>query len=137
MTALLDTGFLLAIFNARDRNQQKAVAILKTLPRNLVLPAPVISELFYMVTTRIGYSEAVHIFDQLLNSGYAIEALRTEDMARMSEIMRQYHDAHFDFVDVAIMAFSERLNVTRVCTFDRRDFSIFRPKHCDALELLP
>jgi predicted nucleic acid-binding protein len=55
----------------------------------------------------------------------------------MREIMLQYKDAGFDYVDAAIMAISERLNITRVCMFDRRDFPIFRPKHCPALELLP
>ncbi len=35
------------------------------------------------------------------------------------------------------MAMTEGLNVTEICTFDRRDFSIFRPTHCDYLELLP
>jgi hypothetical protein len=35
------------------------------------------------------------------------------------------------------MALSERLNITQVCTVDRRDFSMFRPLHCDYLELLP
>ncbi len=58
-------------------------------------------------------------------------------MARMQVIMEQYGDAKFDFVDVAIMAISERLNIQQICTFDRRDFSIFRPIHCDYLELLP
>ncbi len=52
-------------------------------------------------------------------------------------MLRAYPGAKLDFVDCCIMAMSERLNITRVCTFDRRDFSIFRPAHCDYLELLP
>ena len=35
------------------------------------------------------------------------------------------------------MTIAERLGVTRIATFDRRDFSIFRPRHCDYLDLLP
>jgi hypothetical protein len=35
------------------------------------------------------------------------------------------------------MAQAERLNIARIATFDRRDFSVFRPKHCEYLELLP
>ncbi len=35
------------------------------------------------------------------------------------------------------MASAERLSVTRIATFVRRDFSIFRPRHCDYLDLLP
>jgi len=59
------------------------------------------------------------------------------DVERAHEIMKTYPDAKFDLVDTGIMALSERLQITKVCTFDRRDFSIFRPKHCDYLELLP
>jgi len=51
--------------------------------------------------------------------------------------MDEYSDAQFDFVDVSIMALAERLHITRICSLDRRDFSIFRPSHCDYLELLP
>ncbi len=55
----------------------------------------------------------------------------------MQQIMEQYQDAAFDFTDAAIMALTERLNIKRGCTFDRRDFSVFRPLHCEYLELLP
>lgn len=51
--------------------------------------------------------------------------------------MRKYRDAELDFVDCCLTALAERLNITRICTFDRRDFSIIRPKHTDYLELLP
>jgi predicted nucleic acid-binding protein len=59
------------------------------------------------------------------------------DVTRAGEITAQYASAHFDFVDCCIMALAERLNITQVCTFDQRDFTIFRPTHCDYLELLP
>ena len=58
-------------------------------------------------------------------------------MARMQVIMLQYKDAQFDYTDTALMALSERLNITQICTFDHRDFSIFRPQHCEYLELIP
>ncbi len=51
--------------------------------------------------------------------------------------MNQYADAEFNFTDTAIMAQAERLNINRIATFDRRDFSVFRPTHCEYLELLP
>lgn len=51
--------------------------------------------------------------------------------------MRQYRDAGLDYTDTAIMALSERLNIKEVYTFDHRDFSVFRPKHCPALVMLP
>ena len=40
-------------------------------------------------------------------------------------------------VDVSIIAKCETLGETKVATLDRRHFSVVRPRHCDALTLLP
>ncbi|HLV37426.1 MAG TPA: hypothetical protein VKY59_20070 [Spirillospora sp.] len=37
----------------------------------------------------------------------------------------------------SLYALADRLSITQVCTFDRRDFAIFRPAHSDYLKLLP
>jgi predicted nucleic acid-binding protein len=55
----------------------------------------------------------------------------------MQNVMEQYEDAEFDYADVAVMALAERLNIRRIFTLDHRDFYIYRPTHCDHLELLP
>jgi len=93
--------------------------------------------MFYMVSVRVHYRAAVKIYNYIQGADFQIEPLTPEDRLRMGEIMVKYQDAELDFVDMAIMAISERLNITQVCTFDRRDFSIFRPQHCAYLELLP
>lgn len=90
-----------------------------------------------MVTTRRNYSGAIEAFRLLRGGSFQIETLTDEDMLRMDEIMIQYQDAQFDFVDVSIMAIAERLNITEIYTFDRRDFQVFRPSHCEYFELLP
>jgi uncharacterized protein len=51
--------------------------------------------------------------------------------------MNLYLDSKLDFVDCCLMALSERLNITQICTFDTRDFMIFRPRHVNHLEILP
>ena len=38
---------------------------------------------------------------------------------------------------LSVVAIAERLGVTQVATLDRRDFSVVRPRHTDAFELLP
>jgi hypothetical protein len=137
MAILIDTSLLLASAFNRDVNHQKAKAFLLQVKREArIVPAPVLSELFYMTTIRINYARAVAAF-QSTQSTFQIEALTPEDMVRMQAIMRQYADAEFDYADTATMALAERLNVTRIGTFDRRDFSAFRPTHTPYLELLP
>ena len=98
-----------------------------------MLPVPVLPETFYMVSVRTHYRAAVKIYTYIQNAAFRIEPLLPEDRLRMGDIMVKYLDTELDFVDMAIMAISERLNITQVSTFDRRDFSIFRPQ----LELLP
>lgn len=89
-----------------------------------------------MIHMRTHYLNAVRAFEEYADA-FAIEQLTYEDRIRMRGIMRQYADAEFDLVDTAIMAVSERLNITRIATFDRRDFDIYRPSHIDHYELLP
>jgi predicted nucleic acid-binding protein len=48
----------------------------------------------------------------------------TEDLVRVHQLLEQYADNQLDFTDAAIIAIAERLNITRVYTLDRRDFSI-------------
>lgn len=60
-----------------------------------------------------------------------------DDLKRIADIAQQYPRAEFDIVDLCIMAMAERLLITRIATFDRRDFNIYRPRHCDYFELLP
>jgi len=64
-------------------------------------------------------------------------ALMDGDMLRTAEILAQYQDSRIDFVDATVMAIAERENIKTVLTLDRRDFSLFRPKHCLSFTLLP
>ncbi|MCE7946362.1 MAG: hypothetical protein DYG88_02935 [Chloroflexi bacterium CFX4] len=65
-----------------------------------------------------------------------MQCLTLADLNRAAQIMRRSAEARFDFVDCCLMALCGRLTITRLCTFDRRDFGIFRPNHAE-LTLLP
>jgi hypothetical protein len=137
MTALIDTSILLATFAATDAKHDAAVSVIKSLRKEAkIVTQPVLNEVFQMVAARLHYRLAV---DALIRMRFAftIEQVQSEDLTRMIDIMQQYQDNEFDYVDVAIMAVAERLNIQRVCTFDRRDFGVYRPRHCSYFELLP
>jgi predicted nucleic acid-binding protein len=137
MAILIDTNFLLAAIFPNDANHLKARKTIQTLdPTFSIVPAPVLQEFFYMTTVRLNFAQAVNYLEQVQRTGFDIQPLVQEDRKRMIEILRRYASSAFDYTDAAIMALSERLNITQVYTFDRRDFTVFRPKHCDYLELL-
>ncbi|MCC7451264.1 MAG: PIN domain-containing protein [Anaerolineae bacterium] len=135
MATLIDTSALLAYVNSRDANHTTAYQAIRPLTGKDRI-VPVLVELFYMSTVRLNYAQAVQIYGKT-RTAFQIESITESDMAWMQAIMTQYQSAAFDFTDVSIMAIAERLNITRICTFDRRDFAIFRPTHCAYLDLLP
>ena len=137
MDALTDTSFLLATVAPRDQYHAAAREAPNKMQDTRQIVAAVLPELFYMTMVRVSYDAAVALVRQITTSGIPMIPLVDADYRRMDEIMRQYRDAEFDFVDVAQMAVAERLNIRRIYTFDRRDFVQFRPRHADYLELLP
>jgi uncharacterized protein len=142
-TILLDTGFLLSIFYEPDDKHDVSLGALQALKGQRVVPAPALAELFWLLNSsrihldkRTKYARAVEIVAQI-QSRFHIEPLTQDDMVRMIEIMRQYADSRLDYVDTAILAMSERLGCRIICTVDRRDFSIFEPRHVKSFILLP
>jgi uncharacterized protein len=61
----------------------------------------------------------------------------TADVTRMAELVRSYADLPLGAVDASVIAIAERLKLTDVATLDRRHFTVVRPKHAKALNLLP
>lgn len=69
--------------------------------------------------------------------GFEPVDLTAADYARMAELVKQYDDLRLGTTDASVIALAERLGVTEVATLDRRHFTAVRPKHVDALTLLP
>ena len=132
MDVLIDTSFLFATLFVRDTHHPIASESLhdklKQSKKRIVLE-PVLQELFFLATGRVGYEKAIRAITTIENSVFTIEPLINEDRQRLIAILTQYQSAKLDYANAAIMAFSERLNIKQIYTFDRRDFSIFRPRH--------
>jgi hypothetical protein len=136
MTALLDTGFLLAVLDADDELHDICVLAL-TEERDPVLPDMVIPELAYLVLRELGYPALIKFLDSVVKGELALERATIQDLARAAEVLEKYADSKIDFVDCVIMAMAERLNIKRIMTVDQRHFQMFRPKHCPAFEIVP
>jgi uncharacterized protein len=137
MTAILDTSFLFALADQGDRNHQRVLAVAESENELLVLPVVVLPEVCYLIASRLGHQAMCRFVSSATPNAVQVESLTPEDLVRVHQILEQYSDNQLDFTDAAIVAIAERLNITRVYTLDRRDFSIIRPSHCDYFELLP
>lgn len=90
-----------------------------------------------MLRQRIGQMAVLSFLDALTTSSMELEPITKSDLERARAIMATYAAADFDLADCCIMAQTERLRITNVCTFDERDFRQFRPSHVDYLILFP
>jgi predicted nucleic acid-binding protein len=101
------------------------------------VPQVVPTEVVYLWRRAVGLNEAIQFLEEFNDSQPDLQDVTVADLRRVKGIMQQYAAARFDFVDCSIMALAERLDINQVGTLDRRDFSIFRPRHVAHLELLP
>lgn len=135
---IVDSSFLYALAPPNDMNHQVAVSLAQQIAtESLVIPVVALTEVTFLIRTRIGYRAVTQFLKSLSYSDAVFESLTLGDLSKISDITQKYRDARLDFVDCCIMALSERLQITQVATFDRRDFAIFRPSHTDFLTLLP
>jgi len=137
MTAILDTSFLFALTDQGDRNHQRVLAVAQSVNEPLVLPVVVLPEACYLIASRLGHQAMRRFVSSVTPEMIQVKSVTTEDLVRVHQLLEQYADNQLDFTDSAIVAIAERLNITRIYTLDRRDFSIIRPSHCDYFELFP
>jgi predicted nucleic acid-binding protein len=134
---LIDSGFLYALFDQDDRYHRVVKTVQEIETSTALVPDIVLVEAAFLAR-RTGNVPAVASFLHALEQfNFQLQALSGQDLSRAREILETYTDAQLDFVDCCLMALAERLKIRRVCTIDPRDFYIFRPAHCDRLEILP
>ena len=136
-STLADTSFVYAVMDRSSREHEQALAFYDGFADPILLPAITLSELAYLINRLGGNRLVVTVIRAIRESQITLVDLTEADYDRVLAILEKYSDSRIDFVDACIMAMAERLNITRVLTFDRRDFGLYRPLHCDAFELLP
>src|SRR4051812_21477081 len=137
MALVLDTGPLYASMDRRDAHHRPCQRLIETTTETLIIPAPVLVEVDYWVGKWLQPAVFSVFLDDILRGVYHIQDLVPEDYRRIREICDRYADADIGFVDAAVLAVVERLNEPKVATLDRRHFGMLRPRHVDALLLLP
>lgn len=128
---LVDSSFLIALYDQDSDDYKEAREIARFYRGQFLVPQVALTEVIYLLKRETGVQGAVDFLEEFIDSQPDLQDVTVDDLKRVQDIMRQYATARLDFVDCSIMALAERLNITQVCTLDRRDFSIFRPSHCD------
>lgn len=133
---IADSGFVVALANRSDQRHAEVQPIYMQYPK-IFLPQLALVEVAYLIGRDAGISTVVKFLKGIPDSRFELIESTAQDVARTADILKQYADSKVDFVDASVMAIAERLKITTVLTIDRRDFSLFRPSHCQGFRLLP
>jgi predicted nucleic acid-binding protein len=134
---LVDTGVLVAAADTDDAHHHDCKAVLETDPGPLVTNALVIAEAAYLIDRQLGPEAEAALFESITDASLRVEDLEAADWARVAELIRTYADLRLGGTDASLIALAERLGVTTIATLNRRDFTVVRPRHVEALELIP
>lgn len=126
-----------AYIDADDRHHAASLELLEDHPGPLLVPILVVTEVAYLVATRLGAGPEVRFLGDLAAGTLTPEPVLAGDWLRMAELTARYRDLPLGTVDASVVTAAERLEITEIATLDRRHFSLVRPNHVDAFRLLP
>jgi len=133
---LIDTGFLLAVFDQRDEHHVEAFAFVDLLAQDdcIILPI-VLVEATYILQRYARQDVRPQFLSSVNKRRFPLDNIDYSDLERSTELLVRY--PRLDFVDTCLIAYAERNNIQAICTYDLRDFSMVKPRHVDSFILLP
>jgi len=103
----------------------------------LVTTALVVAEAGYLIDRQLGPAAEAALYASIVDGDLLVEGLIRADWVRIGELVERYADLRLGGTDASLVAIAERLGAARLATLNRRHFGVVRPRHIDALELLP
>jgi predicted nucleic acid-binding protein len=132
---LVDTGPLVALFDASDQYHETCLGILRGLDGPLLTTWPVVTETLCLLS--FSWKAQDHFWEFLIRGGVEIVSGEAELLARCRELMRKYRDLPMDLADATLVALAESKRAKKIFTLDHKDFTVYRPSHTRRFELLP
>jgi predicted nucleic acid-binding protein len=101
------------------------------------VPILVVTEVTYLLATRVGVETEVRFLGDLAAGELMPEEVEAGDWLRIAALVAMYRDLPLGTVDASIVTAAERLGIDTIATLDRRHFSVIRPVHRPAFDLVP
>jgi predicted nucleic acid-binding protein len=110
--------------------------LLEQHPGPLLVPTLVITEVTYLLASRLGTQSEIRFLGDLAAGNLLAEPVVPADWIRIAELVARYQDLPLGAADASVVAAAERLGVTDIATLDRRHFSVVQPA-VGSFQLLP
>jgi predicted nucleic acid-binding protein len=113
---LVDTSFLVALYNGSDRHHAVCVRVLDTLLQPLCTCEPVIAESCYMLRT--APRGVASILENVYQGKLQIPFLLSRSAESVQKLLRKYGDLPADFADACLVQMADELNSGDILTLD-------------------
>lgn len=137
MAIIADSGAVYGLYDRRDAFHRSLRTAIETAHERIILPAPALGEIDYLLRARLGNSALLRFLDDLQEGAFALETVTLSDLRRCATLIAKYHDLDLGLSDASVVAIAERLGANQILTVDQRDFRTIRSTHGRPFRLQP
>jgi predicted nucleic acid-binding protein len=137
MAIIADSGAVYGLYDRRDAFHNSLRAAIETSRERLILPAPILGEIDYLLRVRLGNSALLRFLDDVQEGAFVIETVTLADLRRCTVLIAKYNDLDLGLSDASVVAVAERLGTNQILTVDQRDFRAIRSMRGKSFRLLP
>jgi len=134
---LIDAGPLYAAIDRDDAHHKECVDLLSDHPGPLLVPSLVITEVAYLVGTRLGPEPEVRLLQDLAEGNLIVEPVDAGDWLRIADLVYRHRDLPLGTVDASVVAAAERHGLKEVASLDHLHIGVVRARHVERLRLVP
>jgi predicted nucleic acid-binding protein len=127
---IVDTGPLVALFQARDEHHEAAKRVLESSRAILLSTWPVMTEACHF----LGQEGKRALLSFVRRGGLRLDPPSIDDLRRLDELLGRY--TGMDLADATLVLLAEKTGITEVFTIDRRDFEAYRTRSGRRFKLL-
>ena len=131
-TLVADSGFLIALFDAREPHHVAAKAYLSSHPQPLLTVEAVVME----VTFFLAGAQRRAFLNAVAAAALPVLALEANSHRRIAELSVKYDDMAPDYADLALIDLAERTELNKILTLDVQDFSLYRIRGRKSFDLV-
>lgn len=126
--ALVDSGPLIALFDARDRWHDPVRSWLREHPRTtLVVTWPVLTEVCALLARRVRNAAALDFLRWVERGGLLVDVPDGNSLREVLRASERYADLPLDLADATVAEAAARLRIDHVLSIDS-DFTVYRDK---------
>lgn len=129
----LDTSAIFVLLDGKHPLQKNLQRLLVNDPGPLLIPTGILSEITYMVESRLGQRVVETFLTDLSEENFLLDC-GANDLLRIRQLMKRYSDLPLGYADAAVIACAERSG-KKVMTLDFRHFSVVERE--GLIEVLP